>query len=68
MRRIIAISGGGAGIGRAIAWHFAQRGYGVAIIDSDRQAGKESLEVMRAAGAKADFAAGNVSKPAKAKP
>jgi NAD(P)-dependent dehydrogenase (short-subunit alcohol dehydrogenase family) len=64
VKRIIAISGGGAGIGRAIAWHFAQRGYGVSIIDADRQAGKESLEVMRAAGAKAVFAAGDVSKPA----
>jgi NAD(P)-dependent dehydrogenase (short-subunit alcohol dehydrogenase family) len=46
---VIAISGGGAGIGWAIAWHFARRSYGVSIIDADCQAGKVSLEVMRVA-------------------
>lgn len=62
--KIIAITGGGAGIGRGIAWHFARAGYGVSIIDSDRQAGKESLQVMREAGVKAIFVPGDVSKPA----
>ena len=42
--KVIAISGGGAGIGRAIAWHFARAGYGFSIIDADRQAGKEALQ------------------------
>ncbi|HEX2760140.1 MAG TPA: glucose 1-dehydrogenase [Rhizomicrobium sp.] len=61
---VIAITGGGAGIGRGIAWHFARLGYAVSITDSDRQAGQESLEVMREAGAKALFVPGDVSKPA----
>ena len=60
----IAITGGGAGIGRGIAFHFARLGYGVSIIEPDRQAGKEALEVMQAAGAKAVFTHGNVSRPA----
>lgn len=65
--RVIAITGGGAGIGRGIAWHFARLGYAVSITDADRQAGAESLEVMREAGAKAIFVPGDVSKPADVK-
>jgi len=62
-RKVIAITGGGAGIGRGIAWHFASAGYAVSITDSDRQAGKESLQVMKEAGHRAMFVAGDVSKP-----
>jgi NAD(P)-dependent dehydrogenase (short-subunit alcohol dehydrogenase family) len=62
--KVIAITGGGAGIGRGIAWHFARAGYAVSITDSDRQAGRESLQVMREAGTEAIFVAGDVSKPA----
>ncbi len=62
--KVIAITGGGAGIGRGIAWHFAQAGYGVSVLDADREAGRESLQVMREAGVDAVFAAGDVSKPA----
>jgi NAD(P)-dependent dehydrogenase (short-subunit alcohol dehydrogenase family) len=61
--KIIAITGGGAGIGRAIAWHFAGAGYAVSIIDRDREAGRESLEVMREAGVSALFVPGDISKP-----
>jgi len=61
--RIIAITGGGAGIGRGIAWHFAQAGYAVSITDSDRQAGKESLQVMQEAGTQGLFTPGDVSNP-----
>lgn len=62
--KIIAITGGGAGIGRGIAWHFARAGYAVSITDRDRQAGSEALQVMREAGTKALFVPGDVSKPA----
>ena len=65
--KIIAITGGGAGIGRAIAWHFAQAGYAVSITDRDRQAGREALQVMREAGVAALFVPGDVSKPADVK-
>jgi NAD(P)-dependent dehydrogenase (short-subunit alcohol dehydrogenase family) len=62
--KVIAITGGGAGIGRGIAWHFARAGYAVSIMDRDRQAGKESLQVMREADVPALFAPGDVSRPA----
>ncbi len=60
--KVIAITGGGAGIGRGIAWHFARAGYAVSIMDADRQAGKEALQVMVEAGVKAIFIPGDVSK------
>jgi NAD(P)-dependent dehydrogenase (short-subunit alcohol dehydrogenase family) len=62
--KVIAITGGGAGIGRGIAWHFARLGYAVSITDRDAQAGKEALQVMREAGTQALFVPGDVSKPA----
>lgn len=62
--KTIAITGGGAGIGRGIAWHFARADYGVSILESDRQAGKEALQVMLEAGARALLTIGDVSKPA----
>jgi len=62
--KVIAITGGGSGIGRGIAWHFARAGYAVSITDRDRQAGKEALQVMREAGVDAIFVPGDVSKPA----
>lgn len=62
--KIIAITGGGAGIGRGLAWHFARAGYGVSITDADRTAGREVLEVMREYGAPALFVGGDISKPA----
>jgi NAD(P)-dependent dehydrogenase (short-subunit alcohol dehydrogenase family) len=65
--KIVAITGGGAGIGRAIAWHFAREGYAVSITDRDREAGREALEVMREAGVPALFTPGDVSKPADVK-
>ena len=61
--RVVAITGGGAGIGRGIAWHFARHGYAVSITDRDTQAGKEALQVMREAGTKAVFVPGDISKP-----
>ena len=65
--KIIAITGGGAGIGRGIAWHFARAGYAVSITDSDRVAGREALQVMREAGVEAIFVPGDVSRPADVK-
>ncbi|HVV29229.1 MAG TPA: glucose 1-dehydrogenase [Rhizomicrobium sp.] len=62
--KVIAITGGGAGIGRAIAWRFTQAGYAVSITDTDRQAGRETLDAMQKAGARALFVRADVSRPA----
>lgn len=59
----VAVSGGGQGIGRAIAYHFARHGYAVSIADSDRLAGEEAAARMKAQGAEALFVQGDVSKP-----
>ncbi|NOU72438.1 SDR family oxidoreductase [Paenibacillus sp. LMG 31458] len=47
MRKIAAITGGGQGIGRAIALAFAQEGYGISIADVDKDAGLETVELLR---------------------
>jgi NAD(P)-dependent dehydrogenase (short-subunit alcohol dehydrogenase family) len=60
---VIAVSGGGQGIGRAIAWHFAKLGYAVSITDLDAEAGRESLAHMQAMGARALFLKGDVAQP-----
>jgi NAD(P)-dependent dehydrogenase (short-subunit alcohol dehydrogenase family) len=62
--KVVGITGGGAGLGRGIAWYFARAGYAVSIIDRDRQAGRECLQVMQEAGSKALFVPGDVSRPA----
>jgi NAD(P)-dependent dehydrogenase (short-subunit alcohol dehydrogenase family) len=62
--RIIAITGGDQGIGRALAWHFADAGYIVAITDKDRAAGREALQGIKERSTDGLFLAGDVSKPA----
>jgi NAD(P)-dependent dehydrogenase (short-subunit alcohol dehydrogenase family) len=62
--RVIAITGGGQGIGRALAWHFADAGYIVAITDKDRVAGREALAGIKERGTDGLFLAGDVSKSA----
>jgi len=61
--KIIAITGGGQGIGRGIAYHFAKAGYAVSICDMDVQAGREVAAAVAKMGATALFTRADVSKP-----
>lgn len=47
-RKIAAVTGGGHGIGRAIALAFAQEGYGVSIADIHEEAGLETIKLLQA--------------------
>ncbi len=51
MSRLIVITGGGGGIGRATALACAKRGDAIAILDKDGEAAEQAAEAARAAGA-----------------
>jgi len=59
--KLMAVTGGGQGIGRAIAFYFAKAGYAVSIADIDEEAGMEALEKIKEMGAQAVFARTDVS-------
>jgi len=49
------VTGAGQGMGRAIAVEFAKRGAAVAVVDINEATGRETAELVRAEGAKAEF-------------
>ena len=55
------VTGGGSGIGRAIAMVFAEQGATVFVLDMDEQGGKNVAEEINIAGGKASFKKCNVS-------
>lgn len=59
--KVLAVTGGAQGIGRAVALHFAQAGYAVSIADPGEEAGLESLDKLRALGGKSMFVRTDVS-------
>lgn len=59
--KVVAITGGAQGIGRGIAFGFADAGYAVSLADPDREAGEEALSEVRKRGAKAIFAETDVA-------
>lgn len=59
--KIVAVTGGGQGIGRAVAYHFAKAGYEVSIADIDEEAGKEALRKVEELGVKGVFVRTDVS-------
>jgi NAD(P)-dependent dehydrogenase (short-subunit alcohol dehydrogenase family) len=59
--KILAVTGGAQGIGRAVAFHFASAGYAVSIVDPDEEAGLEALDKVQALGGKAIFARADIA-------
>src|SRR5258707_10471020 len=59
--KILAITGGGQGIGRGIAFRFAQSGYAVSILDADDKGGREARDQIKAMGAAVRLIRGDVS-------
>jgi NAD(P)-dependent dehydrogenase (short-subunit alcohol dehydrogenase family) len=60
--KILAVTGGGQGIGRAIALRFAQSGYAISILDADEKGGREARDRIEAQGTAALFIRGDVSR------
>jgi NAD(P)-dependent dehydrogenase (short-subunit alcohol dehydrogenase family) len=60
--KAVAITGGAQGIGRGIAFAFADAGYAVSIADPDEDAGREALSKVLERGAKAIFTRTDVAR------
>jgi NAD(P)-dependent dehydrogenase (short-subunit alcohol dehydrogenase family) len=60
--KTLAITGGGQGIGRGIAFRYAQAGYAVSIVDTDEKAGREACAHIESLGVQALFLRGDVSR------
>jgi NAD(P)-dependent dehydrogenase (short-subunit alcohol dehydrogenase family) len=65
--KVVAVSGGAQGIGRAIALRFATAGYAVSIADPDAAAGREAARMVERAGAECLFVRADVGVPAQIK-
>jgi len=61
--KVLAVTGGAQGIGRAVALRFAKAGYAVSIADPVRDAGQEIVAELRALGAQAIYVRTDVAKP-----
>jgi NAD(P)-dependent dehydrogenase (short-subunit alcohol dehydrogenase family) len=59
---IVAITGGAQGIGRALAFMFAEHGYAVSIADPDKEAGFEVIREIRRMNGQAIYFAADVSR------
>ena len=60
--KIGIVTGGGSGIGRGVALLFAKEGASVVIADIARQAGEETVDIIKQNGGKAIFIETNVTK------
>lgn len=65
--KIVAVTGAGQGIGRAIAYSFAEAGYAVSLCDFDASAGRETLAHIQSSGGAGLFMRTDVAKAAEVK-
>jgi len=59
--KVVAVTGGAQGIGRAIALRFARAGYAVSILDADQDAGREAVGMIDKLGASSLFVCADVA-------
>jgi NAD(P)-dependent dehydrogenase (short-subunit alcohol dehydrogenase family) len=62
--KVVLITGGGHGVGRALAYRFASSGADVAVIGRAKQPLAETAETVRRSGRQAEWMEADVSKPA----
>ena len=62
--KVLAVTGGAHGIGKAVALRFASAGYAVSIADPDAAAGREAVRIIQSAGVKCLFVRADVGVPA----